>query len=401
MLFAIPLGVAAQSLLAVIILVALLWQARRISGGEKRQTMMPLFFNPWLLGGSALLALQGLAALLNGKHAAGLEGWLGHAVGYLPYLILPVLLPFLCLRSLSLRTNLLWAWSWFLRLVPIFLVCLALSQHVWGWALQGQSIQWGLHRPRGFYSHPLTLAYVGLCLWPFVLLELRKRTTWVHLGGMFSTLGVIVLADSRTVQGVALAFAAFILLQDVFAKRWRSTRLLVLVLFALLGAVWAHSQQKWVETVSAQGHGVSSEYADDRLAFWHAHWEMFREKPWIGHGFSLGKEYRQPYYELIGLGDFPYKYEAHNLFLQIMVNSGLLGLMLFVLTMYWSFLHLRSSWTGLGLLAVLLLGSMTQNSLLDFEVRYTFAVLLALALSFAKGSAASASGIVPVGKKIA
>jgi O-antigen ligase len=211
---------------------------------------------------------------------------------------------------------------------------------------------------------------------------------------MLSTLGVIVLADSRTVQGVALVFAILILSQDVVGKRWRSTRLVFLVLCTLLAAVWAHSQQKWVETVSDQGHDVSSAYADDRLAFWHAHWEMFREKPWIGHGFSLGKEYRQPYYEQIGLGDFPKIYEAHNLYLQILVNSGLLGLMLFFLTFYWAYLQLRSSWTGLGLLAVLLLGSITQNSLFDFEVRYTFAVLLALALSFAKGSSQVPGGVL-------
>jgi O-antigen ligase len=394
MLLAIPLGVAAQSLLAGMVLVALLWQTHRNLGLQNRQVLLPLLGSPWLLGGAGLLVLQGLADLLNEKHSVGLGAWLGHAVGYLPYLILPVFLPTLVYRSAVLRTNLLWAWGWFLRTVPLVLFCLALSQHFWGWALQGQSLQWGLHRPRGFYSHPLTLAYVCLCIWPFVLLELRKRTTWVHLGAMLSTLGVIVLADSRTVQGVALVFAILILSQDVVGKRWRSTRLVFLVLCTLLAAVWAHSQQKWVETVSDQGHDVSSAYADDRLAFWHAHWEMFREKPWIGHGFSLGKEYRQPYYEQIGLGDFPKIYEAHNLYLQILVNSGLLGLMLFFLTFYWAYLQLRSSWTGLGLLAVLLLGSITQNSLFDFEVRYTFAVLLALALSFAKGSSQVPGGVL-------
>jgi O-antigen ligase len=126
---------------------------------------------------------------------------------------------------------------------------------------------------------------------------------------------------------------------------------------------------------------VQTDYADDRLAFWQVNLLMWKERPLLGHGEGLGTEYRRPFYVQAGLGHLEKLYEAHNMYLQIAVNGGLVCLGIFLAWFAW---YLGKSWRdrrslggamALQALAVFALGALTQNAFQDSEVRYTLSLL--------------------------
>jgi O-antigen ligase len=129
---------------------------------------------------------------------------------------------------------------------------------------------------------------------------------------------------------------------------------------------------------------VQSGYADDRLAFWDVHWTMLKERPILGHGMNTDTAYRTKYYEELGLGAMLKKYEAHNMYLQMAVNGGLVGLAAFLAWLGW---NLRDAWrrrqshwafkAAAFAWVALLVASVLQNSFQDSEVRYALTLLVA------------------------
>ena len=142
-------------------------------------------------------------------------------------------------------------------------------------------------------------------------------------------------------------------------------------------------------TFTDEGLGrYAKDYPDDRLAFWHAHWEMIKERPLMGHGMHLGTEYRTPYYESIGLGDFIKKYEAHNQYIQVTTNGGFVGLCLFLTWLGW---YLIKAWSlqkkSLTMMIVfqslagISFAGLSQNAFQDSEVRFAMLLMITIFLS--------------------
>lgn len=262
---------------------------------------------------------------------------------------------------------------------------LAFSQMIYGWKLSGVSIVSSLPRAQGFYSHPLTLAYVSLAILPFATSWVfRQPRNWQAILSFVGVLLLLIASKSRAAQGISV----LILVGNMWLLFRGKARIISLFVLALLIAGILVTEnpvsRRFVETIEYQD--VSSEYIDDRVVFWQVHWEMFKERPWLGHGENLGTAYRTTYYNSLGLQDFYRKYEAHNLFLQILVNSGLIGFSFFMIWICWL---IRRLWGARGVLfasaplqsvLALLLGGMTQNAFQDSEVRYAmmFSVIIAI-----------------------
>ena len=130
----------------------------------------------------------------------------------------------------------------------------------------------------------------------------------------------------------------------------------------------------------------SERYIDDRFAFWDVHWLMIKERPLLGHGAKLDKPYRLPYYEKMDLTAFPKKYEAHNLWIQITSNGGLIGLFLFGSWWLWYLVqvvringsqHRFAKGLMLSTWMAFAMGGILQNSFQDSEVRMTLTLVCA------------------------
>jgi hypothetical protein len=116
-----------------------------------------------------------------------------------------------------------------------------------------------------------------------------------------------------------------------------------------------------------------------RSRIWQANIDMIRDRPLLGWGYGNYRKFREPYYQRYPEADTTA--HAHNSFLQIWVDTGLLGLGAFV---YLFAVILKTSWTVYqylstepgkslalgGVLGVVgfLLGGMTQYNFGDAEV---------------------------------
>jgi len=272
-------------------------------------------------------------------------------------------------------------------IILLLLGIISLSQFFMGWQLAGLNVTDQIKRAQGFYSHPLTLAYASLCIMPLIFAQaLDKPRDWRAVLSALALLIMIATSQSLTVISLTAVILIFLSIKLLTRKK-----MLVLALIAtILGIVTLSTpnpiSQKFQTVLAGQRSDHETPYPDDRVAFWHAHWEMFKDAPIVGHGTDITREDRKPYYERIGLGHIKRMYEAHNMYLQAAVEGGLiagLGLLAFLI---WWFLHARNftrveSWQRLGAMVTPLAfaaGGLTQNAIQDSEVRY----LLILSCTF-------------------
>lgn len=263
--------------------------------------------------------------------------------------------------------------------VPVLVMfwgLLAFSQMIFGWKLAGASIVSSMPRAQGLYSHPLTLAYVALLLFPFATVwAFRSPGNWRAIITFTGIALLLIASKSRTAQAVAV----LILIGNIwllFKGRARIVSLAaVMVIVATVMFTKNPVSSRFTEMIERRD--VHGDFADDRIAFWLVHWEMFKERPILGHGENLGTAYRTKYYVDMGLADFPRKYEAHNIYLQVLVNCGLIGMIFFCLWLAWLIFALTKARgvvfgsAPLQSVLALLLAGMTQNAFQDSEVRYT------------------------------
>ncbi len=150
--------------------------------------------------------------------------------------------------------------------------------------------------------------------------------TLVLLAGLFSTGSV----------GAWLCLTAGVLL----VLLWRGLKAPTLVIFglgfaAVLGMIWHRGEQSWLLASFSM-----------RLELWNAAWQLFLKNPFWGTGLGTFGEAYQSAGAQLGTGS----QFAHNLFFQLLVETGLCGTFLFA----WSFFNLirrlqwSSRWEGWG-----------------------------------------------------
>ncbi|MFK7872652.1 MAG: O-antigen ligase family protein [Oligoflexales bacterium] len=276
----------------------------------------------------------------------------------------------------------------------IFLSLVVINQYCFGWRIQGTEFIPSEFRPRGFFSHPLNLAYSTLIGWPLALsLWFRKKDLRNTLF-LFAVTTILALTMSRTVQAVALCAGVWTLLTLVTPSSRKKVLIGGLLLTSIILITPNPIGQKFIETWTI-GLDRHSHYTFDRIAFWDVHWHMFQEQPLIGHGTLQNNQTRLPWYALRGLPNFSKPYPAHNMYLQFLVEGGLIAGSLFLLwiasiyrdiSKIVNFNHKNIcfiTWTSF------VFAAMTQNAFQDSTVRLCLSLLLcfiALTLKYQKNS---------------
>lgn len=367
-----PLGVAAQNLTQGVAFLASLPKALK----RGKTLVWPRSLLLYTFSATGMMTVLTLSTALNDKNP--FADYSTFVAGHLAWMILPLCLFASCERFNPITMRRLSRW---VVGICVFWASVVVSQALFGWRLSGSTFLADLTRPRGFYSHPLTLAYTALLVWPLAIGLLFKNPRGQGLALTLSTGLIIYLTESRTVQlvaGLILIWNALTLLKG----RTRFATMGALALTLLIIAVTPNRiSEKFSNMWSEKGEDRQSEYVDDRLAFWDAHRLMIQERPLIGHGANLTTAYRTPYYEALGLGSFSKKYEAHNTFIQTWTEGGLLSLLLFLASFC-------AAWRGSGALqedsrrilrqtiVAFALAALTQNAFQDSEVRAGLTLLM-------------------------
>lgn len=206
----------------------------------------------------------------------------------------------------------------------------------------------GRYRVLGFSGHPLTtagmyLAMFGWCSF-FLVSTFRRDQVGLHSLGraaQFSLgLGAVISAFAVFASGgrTALAIAlASLLPLGVLALRaaqaggatprrlpwaWLAPALAGVV--ALLAYVLGSSPiaLRFVEFFAQLGQGQ----LPNRVVFWKVHLQMFGDAPLWGQGLApMTSGLRRLYYDGMGYGDFPEKYNAHNMIFETLASVGIVG----------------------------------------------------------------------------
>lgn len=163
----------------------------------------------------------------------------------------------------------------------------------------------------------------------FLLLALSvRRYRWLAWSG-FGVSVVVLLASNSVTSWITLLIVAALLLPYA-ALRWRYTLALPCLLAALavavIAAVWL--QGNVGDLLAAFGRDST---LTGRTDIWPAVLEMIRERPWLGYGYGgfwLGWEGESAN---IWHWTSHQSVHAHNGFLEVWLNLGLLGLSVFVL----------------------------------------------------------------------
>jgi O-antigen ligase len=282
---------------------------------------------------------------------------------------------------------------------------LSFTQVLWPWRWVGaMPVLGGIPRAQGFYSHPLTLAYSALLIWPFSVLRIfKKPRAWQSWAYGIGAALMLLYSMSRTVQALAAVFV----LWNVFRlfsgrRRWQ-----MLGAIALVGLVLAVTKNPVSTRFKHLVQGTEenyhfSDYPDDRLAFWHAHLMMIQERPIMGHGVHIGLDYRRPYYERIGLGDFKKQYPAHNQYIQMLAEGGLIALGFFMAWFVFSLRLMKDPRLPVLLkrvvpqtLWIFILGGLTQNAFYDSDVRMGLVIVGVMVALFVgrSGTSRGARGV--------
>lgn len=357
------------------------WWRRRLRSGEPLARPLALWSWPIaiLLGLLSLATVLSLLAAPAADYKEGIRFWGNNVVKY-------GLLWFFMRNFLSLAVHR-WRFAEHVArivapiLVIHFIYCLA--QRYWGidWAhgwnavLPSNRYAYGVYRVSGFSSHPLTLGY-QLCLVLVLSASLATQKTFTaqsrRSAGVAATFALLTLliSGSRGPLAVGLASLGVLFWRRLSLKQWllvAAASAAVVVCAGYLGLL-----NRFVEVLNPNT-------ADSRTMDWRVYGTAFIEQPFSGLGPAGFRQAISAYYSRFG-GDANIGL-AHNFFLQVAAETGLIGLAAYAA---WF-----GAWVRFGLkcanshdrdaiwavVCVMVLSALTQNSWRDSGVVYALTIV--------------------------
>jgi hypothetical protein len=210
-------------------------------------------------------------------------------------------------------------------------------------------------RATSFLSQPNSLAgYLNLVL-PFALAcYVLGQGRWKKVGGLTVGLGFAAILSSQSVGGLMAFLSIIVLAIFCFARNRRQA-------FALFAGICALACLLYVLRDAVNPSHTGQALGPDavlRLMFWAAAWSLFIHSPLIGVGWG-----NFAYLSAADIISVRGALAAHNIYLQFLAETGLMGLVAFFYLIVQSW---RQAWYQL------------RNSLDFLEVTLSFGVLGAL-----------------------
>lgn len=245
---------------------------------------------------------------------------------------------------------------------------------------------------KGFYANKNEFS--GSMLWALAVFYLLSFKNNNRLVAMLSRVGLalcpvlIILSTSKTAL-VLFVFWYFAL--TVWQKyRWQGGKTILTFDLAILSSFVFISGiiGNWVALVSGLGKDPTM---SGRTDIWVAAVDQINQRPFFGYGFSAFWTETNPAAQNIGDALYPgfYTYHSHNGFIDILLDSGFLGLILFLagfistwaLALKYAY-RARSSQDSWPLAVMLLVTSynITESSFMTDNINWLFYVLAYLSM---------------------
>lgn len=245
--------------------------------------------------------------------------------------------------------------------------------------------------------YPYVLAV--LCLGAIVILAEHALKQDV-LPAFFSIKGSLVLILFLSLMvlllGVKQTWIAFAVLMVMYAIRIRNRKIYMALIFMLtcisVGvSIFPVLRGRVIEAISEQDktnplndnpetatplNGVAL-----RRAIWVCAIDVIKNDPWLGVGTGDGQDALQESYlnrNFVLAGKYN-RFNAHNQYLQVAINFGLLGLLSWIGVLIWLLYNQRRNWLLLTLITIFLFSMLTESMLETNKGVLTFSFLTVMA----------------------
>lgn len=276
----------------------------------------------WLLGAGLLLLAATISVMISPHSRAAWGIWKA-------YFIEPAILFLIILTTLKSKDQIIKiCWALILGCAPI--VIFALIQKLTGWFIPNP--YWraeDTRRVTGLFDYPNALAlYVAPLLpllWPLIKNVWNKKRGRIYTA-LLILLGVgmiLSLVFARS-TGALLAVSAIAVLVGLWHKQSRYLTIIILIFGFLL--LPAPLKQTLDQEVLFQG--VSGKI---RISMWAETIEMLMTKPLLGAGLAGYQDAVRPYHILQWVEVYLY---PHNIILNFWTETGLLGLLGFIILVF-------------------------------------------------------------------
>jgi O-antigen ligase len=181
-------------------------------------------------------------------------------------------------------------------------------------------------RITGSLPHPNDLALIPILLPAALTLVAGKPGAWASrliLCGLPFAFATVILSQSRNAWlGLAVSFGALATL-SLRRKAVLFSATLAIALFALAYVIG-------IGNVPDRARKILETPHEPRIGHWLVAWQMFQESPLLGKGVHTFGEFYLPYLKKIELPahitpEVAYIPWAHNLYLEVLAERGLLG----------------------------------------------------------------------------
>lgn len=206
------------------------------------------------------------------------------------------------------------------------------------WFTSQRMVQYikGMHRV--YMAYHVVFAVMVLWLRPALFVKKVRYGLIVFL-----TLYAILLASRNLTVFLFLFYGIMILLN--IKSFWQNKKLIAATAIALVGIVFLISRLPLLQTYITQ---MTTRYNVEEVAdvedtngvrvrqiIWSYAWELIKEKPITGYGIPNGQQALENMYVQKGFTTGIQRgYHAHNLYLAIWLESGLLGIMSLLATLF-------------------------------------------------------------------
>lgn len=190
----------------------------------------------------------------------------------------------------------------------------------------------GISRANGFYGHPMTLGG-WLCIFlPLLLIEFFERKLLVKyywLAGLaFCICSAGLVFNATRGAWLAVAIVSAVLLIYYMFKNKRN--LAVSIIFVALISTFLVNNPKFMHRLDTIDDFDKYQSNTERILIWQSAWNMFKDHPILGVGLGQYTEnYQQKY--ISPQAKEPKLGHAHNNFMQMLAENGIVGFAGFVI----------------------------------------------------------------------
>lgn len=196
---------------------------------------------------------------------------------------------------------------------------------------------------------------------------------WIALTGCRSEAG-----EGRSVGAEGLASAAGSRRKAGGVRAWIIPVVLVLIFFGMNAFVrWANIHYGLDLAQSAAERMKDASQIAPRLALWRYGWTMFKSHPVLGVGWG---DFPVHQFELVrSLGGVEIANNAHDIFLDLLAKTGIVGLAIVVIGLVaWFVRGLRAPHTAERVFGFMLIGVLVMHALVEYPQQYMFFLLPAM-----------------------